>query len=129
MKNFKAFYKIIVCFVLLVFTSNFTYGQNIPKDLKDKTPAERAKFQTDLMKSKLNLDSNQSTKVQSVNLKYAQKFETILKSNDSKMTRLKQAMELQKLKNEELRKIFSASQYKTYEKIEDELKAKVKSKM
>lgn len=50
-------------------------------------------------------------------------------SNDSKFTRLKQAMALQKSKDSELKMVFTPEQYKQYEKIEDELKGKLKQKM
>ncbi|MDR6941675.1 hypothetical protein [Mucilaginibacter pocheonensis] len=98
-------------------------------DLKNKTPEQRAAFQTSMMKSKLNLDSDQVSKVHVINLKYAQKFEPIFKSDDSRFSRFRQAKTLQKAKDAELKTVFTASQYKQYQDFEADMKEKLKEKM
>jgi hypothetical protein len=125
MKTFNLFF---VCVSIALFFSMPIYAQNIGKDFKDKTPEERAKFQTDMMKNKLSLKVDQVAKVQAINLSYAEKFDPIIKSNDNKLTRFMRAMDLQKAKDAELKKVFTAEQYKQYEAIESELKAKMKGK-
>jgi uncharacterized SAM-dependent methyltransferase len=125
MKSFNLFF---VSISIAVFFSTPIYAQNIGKDFKDKTPEERAKFQTDMMKNKLSLKADQEVKVQAINLNYAEKFDPIIKSNDNKLSRFMRAMDLQKAKDAELKKVFTAEQYKQYEAIESELKAKMKGK-
>ncbi|QNR82914.1 hypothetical protein H9N25_13045 [Pedobacter riviphilus] len=115
--------------VLLICGSSSAFSQNKENNFKNKTPEERAKFQTEMMKSKLNLNAEQQSKIEGINLNYAKKFEPIIKSSDSKISRFKQAMSLQKAKDEELKKVFTASQYKQYEKFQEELKGKLKDKI
>ncbi|RKR81956.1 hypothetical protein BDD43_2118 [Mucilaginibacter gracilis] len=98
-------------------------------NMKNKTPEQRAQFQTGLMKGKLQLDTVQIVKVQAINLKYAQKMEPIIKGDDGKLKKYRAAMAIQKDKDEELKKVFSAEQYKQYQAFEAELKAKMKDKM
>ncbi|MFW0717436.1 hypothetical protein [Pedobacter sp. N23S346] len=97
--------------------------------MKDKTPEERAQFQTSLMKTKLSLDSGQLNHVQAINLKYALKNDPIIKSDASKLSKFKQLKTLQKEKDGELKKVFTAEQYKQYQAFEEEMKEKMKSKM
>lgn len=125
--------KITNLFVALLALSvsglSSAFAQNKANDLKHKTPEERAKFQTEMMKSKLNLNAQQQSKIEVINLNYAKKFEPVIKSNDSKIARFKQAMSLQQAKDEELKKVFTASQYQQYEKFQEALKSTLKDKM
>lgn len=116
----------MLCLCLIIALKANAQDAKDVKNLKDKTPAQRAQYQTGLMKSKLTLDSIQLVKVQAINLKYARQFDKILKSDDAKMSRIKQAMSLQKTKDAELKAVFTASQYKQYEAIENELMARVR---
>jgi len=105
------------------------FAQNKGNDLLNKTPEERARFQTEMMKNKLNLNAGQQTKVEVINLNYAKRYEPIIKSSDSKITRLRQALSLQKAKDEELKKVFTDEQYKQYEKLKEALKGTIKNKI
>ncbi|MFS2189768.1 hypothetical protein ACCC92_24040 [Mucilaginibacter sp. Mucisp84] len=96
--------------------------------MQDKTPQERAKFQTEMMKSKLGLDSMQASQVEALNLKYALKNEPILKSDNSKLSKFKQLRSLQKEKESELKKVFTSEQYKQYQDFKEEMKAQLKEK-
>jgi hypothetical protein len=125
MKKIKC--SVMLAIAILFFTQTAIAQQ--ATDLKNKTPEQRAAFQTSMMKSKLNLDSDQATKVQAINLKYAQKFEPIIKSDDSRFSRFRQAKALQKAKDAELKTVFTASQYKQYQDFEAEMKDKLKDKM
>jgi hypothetical protein len=126
MKNtFDKLKQIMVGAMLTVMLSLPALAQDM-RGFKDKTPEQRAQMQTGLMKSKLQLDSQQETKVQAINLKYALKMEPILKSDDNRMTRMRAAMAIQKDKDNELKGVFNAKQYQEYEK---ELKEKVMAKM
>jgi hypothetical protein len=115
--------------VLSVSGLTAAFAQNKANDFKHKTPEERAKFQTEMMRTKLNLNAEQQSKIEVINLNYAKKFEPIIKSSDRKITRFKQAMSLQKAKDEELKKVFTAGQYQQYEKFKETLKSTLKDKM
>jgi len=117
--------------LLVLSVSNLTsaFAQNKANDLKHKTPEERAKFQTEMMRTKLNLNAQQQSKIEVINLNYTKKFEPIIKSSDRKITRFKQVMCLQKAKDEELKKVFTAGQYQQYEKFKETLKSTLKDKM
>ncbi|SEN05102.1 hypothetical protein SAMN05192574_102301 [Mucilaginibacter gossypiicola] len=125
MKKIK--YSMILMIAILFFTQIAIAQQ--AADLKNKTPEQRAAFQTSMMKSKLNLDSDQVLKVQVINLKYAQKFEPIIKSDDSRFSRFRQVKALQKAKDAELKTVFTGSQYKQYQDFEAEMKEKLKDRM
>jgi hypothetical protein len=96
--------------------------------MQDKTPQERARFQTEMMKNKLGLDSLQLTQAQAINLKYALKNESVIKSSDSKFSRFRQIKSSQEEKQAELKKIFTAEQYKQYQVLQQQMKAQLKEK-
>ena len=98
-------------------------------DWQNKTPEERAQFQTTWMTNKLNLDSSQVDRVQLINLKYAQKNEPILKSGASNLSKFKQLKSLQNEKDTELKKVFTHGQFKQYETLREELKQEMKEKV
>ena len=96
---------------------------------RDKTPQDRAKLLTEMMKNKLGLDdSMQVSQIEAINLKYALKNEPILKSDNSKLSKFKQLRSSQKEKDTELKKIFTPEQYKQYQDFQDEMKAQLKEK-
>lgn len=98
-------------------------------DLKNKTPEQRAQFQTEMMTSKLKLNTDQQTKVQAINLKYAKKMEPIIKGDAGRFQKFKQAKALLKDKDNELKAVFTADQFKQYLDFEAEMRQKVKEKM
>lgn len=96
--------------------------------LKNSTPEKRAQFQTELMKTKLNLDSGQVLKVQAINLAYAKKMEPVLKGDGGRLSKFKQARAIQSAKEGELKAVFTPDQYKKYKAFEDEMKTKMMEK-
>jgi hypothetical protein len=123
------FYITLVISAFICSAAGCVFGQNNIKDLKNASPEQRAQFQTDMMKSKLKLDPAQLLKVQDINLKYAQKFQPIIKSSDSRFSKMKQAMALQEQKDKELETIFTKNQFSEYKEFEQELKSKMRAKM
>jgi len=99
------------------------------QQLKNATPEQRAGFQTNMMKTKLNLQEPQLTKVAAINLKYARLFQPILKSDEGRFSKLKKAKALQEQKDNELQGVFTKEQYKQYEDFEQELKSKMMAAM
>ena len=104
-------------------------AQNKGIDLQNKTPEQRAEQQTSLMKKSLNPDDAQLEKIKAINLKYAYKFDPILKSEDNKMSKFKQARELQQAKEAELKAVFTPEQYKKYEEMKKEMASRLKSQI
>jgi hypothetical protein len=97
-------------------------------DLKNKTPEQRAQFQTEMMTDKLKLSADQTAKVQAINLKYAQKMEPIIKSDAGRFSKFKQAKALLKDKDAELKGVFTADQFKQYQDFEVEMRNKMKER-
>lgn len=118
----------LVTVLTLLFFSQLTTAQNTSV-IKNTSPEERAELLTDLMKSKLGLDSVQSIKVLAINQKYTLKNEPILKSNAGKFSKFKQIKKLQKEKDEELKKVFTTEQFNQYQAFEAEMKRKIKERI
>jgi hypothetical protein len=113
--------------LLSMLVSLMAMAQN-PSPMQGKTPQERAKFQTEMIRSKLDLDSAQISQIDAINLKYAIRNEPILKGGDSKFSKFRQLKSLQKEKDTELKKVFTGEQYKQYQAIQLEMKAQLKEK-
>lgn len=118
--------------IALLTLSFMLFGQLVTAQhssvMQDKTPQERAKFQTEMMKNKLGLDSAQLKQVEAINLKFALKNEPVIKSDDSKFSKFKQIRSSQKEKEAELKKIFTAEQFKQYQTFQDEMKSQLKER-
>jgi len=129
MKGRPGSYFVILIALLLGLQSSCGYGQQNFKDLKNAPPEKRAAFQTYLMKAKLKLSPTQVTKVQAINLKYAKKFQPIIKSTDSRDSKIKEVVALQKQKDKELQGVFNKEQYTEYLAFEKELRSKLKARL
>jgi anion-transporting ArsA/GET3 family ATPase len=122
-------------FIAILFTAigfmavNNLGAQQITADkLRTMTPQQRADYQTGLMKTRLHLDTQQIVKVKAVNLKYALKFQPIIKSDDSKFNKFREFKKLQEAKDTELKGIFNGLQFKLYQDYEKEIREKMKEK-
>ncbi|MDP9078573.1 MAG: hypothetical protein M3O71_14165 [Bacteroidota bacterium] len=129
MKKSNKYLAALIVVIVNVLTVPSLMAQTNMADLKNATPDQRAAFQTNMMKTKLKLDSPQVTKVQAINLKYAQKMEPILKGSDGRMSKARQAMALQKQKDGELQSVFTKDQFQQYQEFEQEMKSKMMSHM
>lgn len=83
---------------------------------------DRAKKQTEKMKTELKLTAAQEPKVQAINLKYAKKMDALRKESDQGTDRMKQFENLSKEKEAELKPILTADQMKGYQKMMEEYK-------
>jgi hypothetical protein len=73
--------------MMSLMTINTASAQNgIGQQMKDMTPGQRADYQTNMMKTKLGLDTQQIVKVKALNLKYALKFQPIIKSDEGRLS-------------------------------------------
>lgn len=114
--------------VIAVTCMAFSHLTAQSKSLKDSTPEQRAKMQTEWMKTKLALNSTQIKQVYDLNLEYARKNDPVLKSNDSKLAKFKKLKALQKEKSSFLSKVLNEEQYKKYQEIKDQLIQNFKNK-
>ncbi|WP_042721761.1 hypothetical protein [Flavobacterium sp. B17] len=118
-----------ICLIVTAVTCMaFTPLAAQSKSLKDSTPEQRAKMQTEWMKTKLALNSTQIQQVYDLNLEYARKNDPILQSNDGKLAKFKKLKALQKEKSSVLSKILNEEQYKKYQEIKDQLVQNFKNK-
>ena len=88
------------------------------------TPEMRAKRQTDRMKEQLKLTSAQETKVEVINLKYAKKMDEVRKNADPAIQK-KNALAIQSQRENEMKGVLNATQYKEYLKMVAEMKERM----
>ncbi len=125
-KTFSTIVLSLVCAMMLLV--NTASAQDATTAAMKATPEQRAKFQTAMLKNKLQLDSGQTVQLQAINLKYAQKMEPLLNSDEGKLRKLRQMKAIQDAKEGELKKLFTADQFKQYKEAEAEMKEKLKEK-
>ena len=116
--------KRIVTLVILLMAGPLANAQNT----ESKTPEERARFQTEWMNRKLGLNETQQNQVETINLKYAQKNEPVLKSKERRITKLKKLKSIQGEKDAELKTVLSPEQHEKYQVLVEEMKEKVKER-
>lgn len=90
--------------------------------LLETTPSQRAESQTRFMQHKLNLNSEETQKIQAINQEYAEKVEPILKGSAMGLVKKHQIDSLQSEKDDALRAMLSPTQFDTYLGAKDELK-------
>jgi len=115
--------------IALTLTSAATEAQTGMDALKNSTPAERARLQTDMMKSKLSLTPDQTTKVAAINDKYAQRMEPIIKGQEGPLARLRQMREIGAAKEAELKGVLSPDQFQKYLAEKAEMREKFEDKL
>lgn len=93
------------------------------------TPEERAAMQTEWLKTKLSLNSDQEAKISTINLKYAREMDPVLKGSDGKFAKLKKAKAVNEKKEAEYKAVLTSDQYATYQQMKSELKDEMKSRM
>jgi Spy/CpxP family protein refolding chaperone len=115
----KSTMMMLMVLCLLGFVSHLQAQQ---PGMGNMTPEERAKQQTEMMKTQLNLTPAQEPKVNAINLKYAKKMQEARNTTDT-AARRKSFESLNKQKDAELKTVFTAEQFKTYQKLIEEIKA------
>ena len=92
------------------------------------TPTERAKLQTEKMKSALPLRPDQIDKIYTLNLKYAQIMQKeVFDQGASQWTMYTKGSEINKRKEKELKPMLSDAQLKNYEKLKAEMRKQMLS--
>jgi len=93
--------------------------------LGDTTPKERAEAQTLMMKEKLGLDDAKVEKVRTINLKYAEKMEPVLKGSDGPLMKGREARNFQAQKEGELQAVLSPDEFKKYLASKEEMRRQI----
>ena len=92
------------------------------------TPVERAKLQTEKMKTALPLRADQIDKIYTLNLKYAQIMQKeVFDQGASQWTMYTKGSEINKRKEKELKPLLSEAQIKNYEKLKAEMRKQMLS--
>ena len=104
-------------------------AQSEMEKLKSSTPEERARLQTEMMKVKLGLTSDQTPKVAAINQKYAQRMEPIIKGQEGPLMRLRQMREVGQAKEAELKGVLSPEQFQKYLAEKQEMREKFEDKL
>jgi len=104
-------------------------AQNEMEKLKSSTPEERARLQTEMMKTKLGLTTDQTPKVAAINQKYAQRMEPIIKGQEGPLMRLRQMREVGQAKEAELKGVLSPEQFQKYLAEKQEMREKFEDKL
>ena len=81
------------------------------------------------MKTNLQLNDDQVTQVQNINLKYANKTQGLQTQSMSRKEKLQTLKGNDKAKDAELKNIFTTDQYNTYQAKKDEVRKQMKEKM
>ena len=108
----------------LLFLVNITYAQK-----KTSNPVERADKLTEWMKTNLQLNDDQVTQVQNINLKYANKTQGLQTQSMSRKDKMQTLKENDKAKDAELKNVFTTDQYNAYQAKKDEIRKQMKEKM
>jgi len=103
------------------------------EELRNSTPMQRAKLQTVFMQRKLNLAPGQVKQVQSINLKYAEQMEPVIKGTGGKLKKMREANAINEAKDNELKAVLSGDQYQAYLASKEEMRQamveKIKQKL
>ena len=116
----------IVFSAILIMSGTLLHAQQPGPGQKKQgmpSPEDRAKRQTTMMKDNLSLTAVQEPKVNDINLKYARKMDEARKITDTAAQR-KTVKSLNQQKDNELKAVFTPDQFKTYQKLMEEFKAR-----
>jgi hypothetical protein len=114
----------LLVFIMFLLMTGVSFAQQGgPGGYGSATPEERATRLTGMMKDQLKLTAAQEPKVSAINLKYAKKNQEVRAIADTAQRR-KTAIANETARDAELKAVFTASQYKEYIKLRDEMKAR-----
>ena len=85
------------------------------------TPSQRAESQTRFMKNKLGLSDEITSKIQAINIEYAEKIDPILKGSSLGIIKKHDVEKIQEQKDNALQSILTPQQFDVYNKSKDEL--------
>ena len=107
----------------------FTFTMICAQKKASSTPEERATKLTEWMKTNLQLNDDQATQVQNINLKYANKTQGLQSQSMSRKEKMQTLKDNDKAKDAELKNVLTADQYTSYQVKKDEIRKQMKEKM
>lgn len=120
MKRLTLILAVLIGFSAFVSLSAQSQGRG---GFGNMSPEERAKMITQRMKEELKLNADQEKKVSEINLKYAKKNQEARKAGNE--AEVKKAMDVNNTARDgEFKKILTADQFKTYQKMAADMKAR-----
>jgi hypothetical protein len=111
--------------LIALFSFNHICGQK----KTSSTPEERAGKLTEWMKTNLQLSDSQVLQVHDINLKYAKKTQGLQTTTLSRNEKMQVLKDNDKARDAELKNIFTADQYSTYQSKKDEFRKQMREKM
>jgi hypothetical protein len=99
-----------------------------PEQVAKVPPKVRADIQTEFMTTKLQLTPDEKTKVEAINIKYAEQMQPVLAGDMGMFERMRAVKTVEGAKDGELQAVLTPQQYQTYLGSKDELKAKIKER-
>ena len=112
--------KLMMIATLSLLTAASALAQDKTTDKDPKTPAERAKAQTERMVKELGLDAAQAAKAEAVNLKYAEQAEQLRKEREAEVEKIKgQGKAMKEAHEGEMKGILTAEQFTKYQAYRD----------
>jgi hypothetical protein len=101
----------------------------LPPELANSTPQERAKALTLVMKEKLALTPEQLPKVEAINLDAAQKMEPVLKGSEGPLVKMRTSKQVEQAKESALQNVLTPPQFQQFLAGRDEMKQKAEQKL
>ncbi len=120
--------RLIPIIIVVCSTITFLHAQT-GDELRNSTPEERAKRQTEWMKKELSLDSATEAKVHSINLKYADANQSLVNSSGSKISKLQKVKANSAAKDDELESVLNKNQYEKYLQRKEEVRKNGRGRM
>jgi hypothetical protein len=113
--------------LMLVATAHGAWAQM--EKLQNTTPEQRAKAQTAMMKSKLDLTPEQLPKIAAINQKYAQKMEPVIKGSAGPLMKMRQMKAINEQKESELKQALSQQQFEKYLASKEEMREEFEKRL
>ena len=114
--------------IALSVIASAVFAQPGFKQMRNTTPEDRAKTQTEFMKEELNLGKDQAEKVDEINLKYAKQIQEIITGSLGREERRNKIQEISQEKDKELKSVLSEEQYEKYLEARDEMRKKMRER-
>jgi len=106
--------------LLLLLVTSIAVAEDM-SFLLTTSPNQRAESQTRFMKNKLALSDEATSKVQTINLEYAEKIDPILKGSSIGIIKKHDIEKIQDQKDKALQQILTQQQFEVYNNSKDEL--------
>ena len=117
--------KIILLIAVLILSLGSFGQENTAQEISPKAK-ELAKKSDEIMKSSLNLTTEQSEAVSDINLEFSQKMVTLFEKPGSKFSKIGDMRAYGKERNADLKEVLTAEQMKLFEK---KVEGKVRKEM